>query len=70
MEKKIKTEDFGEVTVRNAMLEDPNGTDLHDGIEIKVENTLIEIFGHHDLDYLEEQEEENRVLSDLIQDSI
>jgi len=70
MEKTINTQEYGEVTVRNAMLEDPNGTDLHDGIEIKVGGTLIEIFGHYDLDYLEEEEEENRKLSDLIMDSV
>lgn len=45
--------DYGTVTVRNAMLEDDNGTDLYDGIEIKLPNgDCIESFGYQDIDDL------------------
>jgi len=50
---KIQTENYGEVEVRNAMLEDDNGTDLYEGIEIKVEHEeLIEVLGYHDVEDL------------------
>ena len=54
----IITEKFGEVTVRNAMF-DTDGTNLEEGIEIKGEEIgLVEIYGYHNVYYLEEEEEE------------
>jgi hypothetical protein len=56
----FNTDNYGEVTVRNAMLEDPNGTDIYEGIEIKGDDVeLIEIMGYYDLDDLTEDDVEN-----------
>ena len=49
----------GKLTVRNAMIEDDNGTDLHDGIEIKDESgNITEVFGWYDIDELTEDDVE------------
>jgi hypothetical protein len=59
MEKKFDTI-YGEVTVRNAMLECNDSTTLSDGIEIKGnEIGLIEIYRHYDLDELSIEEVES-----------
>jgi len=45
--------DYGTITVRNAMFEEDNGTDLFEGIELKDENgDIIEIAGYQDVDEL------------------
>lgn len=57
MEKTFDTA-YGEVTVRNAML-DPDGTNLEEGIEIKGEEIgLIEIYGYRDIDEMSAEEVE------------
>lgn len=62
MEKRFNTQ-YGPVEVRNAMLEDDNGTDLYDGIEVKVEDTneLIEIHEYMDIEELTIQEVEELI---------
>ena len=48
--KKFDTE-LGTITVRNAMFEDENGTDLYEGIELKDEDgNLVEVEGYRDID--------------------
>jgi hypothetical protein len=55
MENVIKTEKYGEVIVRNCMLENNDNTTLVDGIEIKVDGEdLIEIPQHYYIDDLDE----------------
>lgn len=45
--------DYGTVTVRNAMFESDNGTDLYEGIELKTEyGDVVEIEGYRDIDGL------------------
>ena len=42
--------DYGTITVRNAMFEDDNGTNLHEGIELKDEDGNIqEVAGWSDI---------------------
>jgi hypothetical protein len=63
---KLETENYGEVEVRNAMLEDDNGTNLHDGIEIKVDGEdLIEIYGYYDVEELTKEELEELIENKL-----
>jgi len=60
--KKFKLDEVGEVVVRNAILEDKNGTDLHDGIEIKLPNgQIIEIYRYYDVNDLTHTEVEDIV---------
>lgn len=47
-EKKINTKKYGQVIVRNAML-DIDGTNLSEGIEIKGDFDLIEVFEFYDI---------------------
>lgn len=55
MKNVIQTEKYGEVVVRNCMLENNDNTALADGIEIKVEGEdLIEIHQHYYVDDLDE----------------
>lgn len=51
MAKEFKNTSFGDVTVRNIMI-DLDGTNLEEGIEITVDNVPepIEIFGYHSLE--------------------
>ena len=45
--------DYGTITVRNAMFEDENGTDLYEGIELKDEyGNIKEVSGYRDIDEL------------------
>lgn len=60
MEKTFDT-DYGEALVRNVMLDD--GTNLEEGIEIKVNDHLIEIPGWRDLDELTD-EQVNQLIND------
>tara|TARA_B100000927_G_scaffold96241_1_gene77647 strand:- start:730 stop:930 length:201 start_codon:yes stop_codon:yes gene_type:complete len=66
MERIIKTKKYGEVTVKNCMLENNDNTTLVDGIEIKVDGeNLIEIPQHYYVDDLDEHS-----ISILIEDNI
>jgi len=59
MEKTFNHPEYGNIEIRNAMLEDDRGTVLHDGIEIKFleENLpIIEMFGHLSLDEITSEE--------------
>ncbi len=52
MTKNFDTEEYGNVSVRNAML-DTDGTNLTEGIEISIGvSESIEVAGYHDLDEL------------------
>ena len=56
MSKIIKTQDYGEVEIRNAMF-DIDGTTLEEGIEIKGEEIgLIELYGWRDIEELSSDE--------------
>ena len=41
--------DYGDVQVRNAMF-DIDGTNLEEGIEVKGDGFLLEIYGYRDID--------------------
>lgn len=63
MEKQFYTDNYGEVTVRNAMF-DVDGTNLEEGIEIKSVNgefDLLEIFGYYDIDDMNEDDVERLI---------
>jgi len=53
MEKTFNTKTYGEVVVRNAMLEDNDHTTLVEGIEIKGYGfDLVELYQYYDIDNL------------------
>lgn len=57
MYKVFQTDEFGEVTVRNVMIEMTDNTTLSDGIEIKTEDgTHLEVPGYYDIDDIDEVE--------------
>ena len=60
--KTFETKKFGEVIVRNAMLELDDNTTLVDGIEIKGDDIdLIEIYQYKDVEELSLKEVENLI---------
>jgi len=52
MEKTFNTK-FGEILLRNAMI-DTNGTDLADGIEIKLDDELVGEVINYSFDFMDE----------------
>ena len=63
MEKAFNTKKYGEVTVRNAML-DTDGTNLKDGIEItqfQRDFDLIEICEHFDVEEMTDEQVEKLI---------
>ncbi len=60
MTKTFNTKKYGEVTVRNAML-DMDGTNLKDGIEIKGDFNLIEIYGDFDVEEMSDEQVEGLI---------
>jgi len=62
---KIFNTKHGEVTVRTAMF-DTDGTSLEEGIEVKGDEIgLIEVYGHHDIEEMTEEDVE-MIISDLL----
>ncbi len=57
---------FGDVTVRNIMI-DTDGTNLEEGIEIKVDNVEqpIEFFGYHSLEDMTNEDIEELLYEEL-----
>ena len=58
---------FGKVNVRNAVFEHPNGTDMYEGIQIKVEDNggILEVGGWRDVEEMTKDEVE-----EFIEDSL
>jgi len=62
MTRNFDTEEYGNVSVRNAML-DTDGTNLVEGIEIRIGvSTLVEVQGYQDLEELSVEEVEKLIL--------
>ena len=62
MTKNFDTETYGNVSVRNAMI-DIDGTNLVEGIEISIGvSEMVEVAGYHDLDELTADEVENLII--------
>ena len=60
--KKIITNNYGSVIVRNAMFEEENGTDLYEGIELKdEEGNIIEVRGYRDIDEMDSNDVETLI---------
>jgi len=53
MEKTFDTK-FGQILLRNAMIESENGTDLNDGIEIKLDDELVGEVINFNFDFMDE----------------
>lgn len=50
---------WGKIIVRNAMLEDSNGTDLHEGVEFKNESgQIFEIYKYMDISEMDSEDVE------------
>jgi hypothetical protein len=62
MTRNFETEEYGNVSVRNAML-DVDGTNLVEGIEIRIGvSKIVEVQGYHDLEELSVEEVEVLIL--------
>ena len=53
MTKTFETNEYGDVTVRNAMLEEEDGTTLSDGIELRGDGIDLDIFGWYSIEDME-----------------
>ena len=53
MTQKTFNTSYGEVSVSNAMLSSEESHQMYEGIEIKYDNTLIEVAGYYDLEELD-----------------
>lgn len=58
---------YGTVELTTAMIEDDNGTDLHEGIDISLDGEHIgELIGYSATEFDEDSEEDVRALEDIV----
>lgn len=66
MTKEFITPHYGIIIVSNVMLEEEDGINLYEGIELKdVEDNIIEVSGYRDIDEMTVKEIEELIESNL-----
>ena len=66
MTKEFITPHYGIIIVSNVMLEEEDGINLYEGIELKdVEDNIIEVPGYRDIDEMTVEEVEELIESNL-----